>query len=219
MEKNNNLEKYWNHTNRVSIKQEIEEGFIEHSQESESEWPIIEKNGITFNKTKELLSNNSISDIYEWYAQAMERRDREPLSEDAFIRHFFEDGSSDETFYYGDKDKGYLLGFNSHNIFTPTHFAPKTLRGGYDLFMTLSKSQQIPAILAITDDLAETLKKIPDWHELKMDQNILGNFREQILKKVIYYNSYPNIEKKMYELLHSYLEEGKVSHKNTSDNL
>jgi len=219
MEKNNNLEKFWNHANQVSIKQEIEEELLDHSQENEPEWPIIEKDGITFNKTKELLNNNSVSDIYEWYALAMERRDREPLSEDAFARHFFEDGSSDETFYYGDKDKGYLLGFNSHNIFTPTHFAPKTLRGGYDLFMTLSKSQQIPAILAITDDLAETLKKIPDWHELRMNQDLLGNFRDQILKKVIYYNSYPHIEELMRELLHSYLEENNIPHANNSESL
>lgn len=48
--------------------------------------------------------------IYANYADAMKRRDREPLEEDRFYSHFFAGGSYEESMMYGDKSDGYLLG-------------------------------------------------------------------------------------------------------------
>lgn len=113
-----------------------------------------------FKNTAEIVKDAPSQDVYSWYAKAMLRRDREPLSENSFNYHFFESGSLEETVAFGENNKGYLLGFKKHKVFTPTHFAPKTIRGGYELFKALGESEDIPAVLAITEDLAETLEKM-----------------------------------------------------------
>lgn len=211
-----NLEKIWNHTSHQQGKDQIKEDILE--SETEDDLPIIEETSdadlnveqcgdswVKFNSTNEVLEEVSKEDLYAWYSTAMTRRSREPLQEYSFINHFFEGVSYDETFAYGGKEKGYLLGFDKFGVFTPTHFAPKTLRGGYDLFNSLGESKNIPAILAITEDLADTLEKMPSWHKLEIDTNILSFFRGEIVKKEIFYNSHPEVKNLMMGLLLEYL--------------
>lgn len=149
----------------------------------------------------------SVKEIYEWYASAMSRRDRDPIDQDRFIRHFFEDGSFEQTYMYGDGGKGYVLGFFKHGIFIPTHFAPKTLRGGYGLFKELGESKTIPVVGAITQDLVETLTKLPGWKTIKL--SLLAYLSSDLVKKTIVYNSCPGIRKKMFKLVKEFVMETK----------
>lgn len=111
----------------------------------------------------ELFAENSdpetLDSIYKWYESSMRRRNREPLPQTNFQRHFFKDGSLVPTCMYGDQNYGYLLGLRKRGIFIPTHFAPKTLKGGYNLFKELASSREVPVVTAVTEDLAQTLKK------------------------------------------------------------
>lgn len=143
--------------------------------------------------------------IYSWYKNAIERRDREPLEEGRFIAHFFEGGSTDDTFSYGDLEKGFLFGFEKYGVFVPTHFAPKTIRSGYELIKNLGESINIPAVMSIIPDLTDTISKMPSWHV--MDLSFLSSFRDEITNKNIVYNDHPNVKNLMLGLVHEYLEE------------
>ncbi|MDD3285593.1 MAG: hypothetical protein PHG95_03085 [Patescibacteria group bacterium] len=212
-----NLEKIWNHPSPQEIKDQIKRDIIERDEEmmmqelekdSNSETvDIYEDAYFKFQSSEKILEDVSEEEIYLWYSQAMQRRGREPLEIESFFNHFFNEGSYHPTFSYGDKEKGYLLGFNKFGVFTPTHFAPKTLRGGYDLFAALSDSNNVPAILAITEDLADTLKKMPNWHKLDINKDILSFFRGELVKKEIFYNSHPEVQNLMIGLLMDYLNE------------
>ncbi len=152
------------------------------------------------------LEGVSLGEIHEWYAVAMSRRGREPLEADRFVDHF-EGMSTDPTFAFGNKEKGYLLGYLKSGVFIPTHFAPKTMRGGYDLFKKLGDSTNIPAVVSITDDLKDTLIKMPSWHAL--DMSFLSSFRNVTVNKKIMYNSHPDTIKLMSGLASEYSEAAK----------
>ncbi len=145
--------------------------------------------------------------LYEWYSTAMQRREREPLEQERFERHFFEGASLDTPMGYGNKNDGYLLGGIRQNIFIPTHFAPKTIRGGYNLFKNLGESNNVSAVVAITEDLAETLVKLPSWK--KLDFTIPANFRDELASKIIMYNSNPETEKNLMSLAAEFIQEYK----------
>ena len=147
-----------------------------------------------------------IQEVYEWYAAAISRRDREPLNKSNFVAHF-EGMSSDPTYAFGDREKGFLLGYLKYGVFVPTHFSPKTMRGGYTLIKNLGDSSDIPSILAITEDLEETLSKMPSWKTLNVD--FLSRFRNELHNKKIMYNSHPDVKNLMLGLVSEYLEEMK----------
>lgn len=205
------LEKFNNHPTPNQVRRQIENDILENDgKDIEKAFvaPSLEKfanNDFDFKLTKELLNEVSPGEIYSWYSAAMKRRGREPLTEDSFISHFFEREGFDETFSYGDIEKGYLLGFKKFGVFVPSHFAPKTLRGGYDLLKELGEGDTMPAILAITEDLADTLKKMPSWHKIEIDKDILSYFRGELVKKDIYYNSHPEVQNLMMGLMLEYL--------------
>ena len=131
--------------------------------------------------------------VYYAYAKAISRRNREPLPEGRFNYHFFEGGNRGDSVAFGDEKRGYLLGVRDDElgIFTPTHFAPFSMRGGYDLLQELGESDSIPSILAITDDLERTLEKMPCWHSVDLPTEIVAGFHTgELLKKRLMYNEY-----------------------------
>jgi hypothetical protein len=155
------------------------------------------------------VSNPALPDqIYKWYSAAIQRRDRQPLEEGRFIAHFFEGLSFDETFAFGNLEKGFLLGFLKYGVFTPTHFAPKTMRGGYELIKTLGESLDVPAVMSVTQDLTETISKLQAWH--KVDMSFLAMFRDQLEQKDVVYNSHPDVRNLMMGLVAEYLAESKA---------
>jgi hypothetical protein len=79
--------------------------------------------------------------------------------------------------------------------------------GGYNLIKELGESQIIPAVLAITDDLAETIAKIPSWHNLGV--SFPARFRGGVHNKQLVYNSHPDIERLLPILANDYFEESK----------
>ncbi len=148
-----------------------------------------------------------VDEVYQWYSGAISRRDREPLPEDRFHSHFFGEMSTDPTYAFGEREKGYLLGFLKYGVFTPTHFAPKTMRGGYDLVKSLGESKDVPAVMSITPDLTETVSKLPSW--TKVDLSFLSTFREELQQKDVVYNSHPDVRNLMMGLVAEYLDENK----------
>ncbi len=209
-------ENNWNKPDPKQIKEEIEMGVEEYNKKIEEMDKTLEVtedllikerfNGHDFEliNTDKILDDVSADEVYTWYSEAMQRRDREPLSKESFIGHFFQDGNIEASLCFGNKEKGYLLGFNKYGTFVPSHFAPKTLRGGYDLFSALGSSENIPAILSITEDLSETLSKMPSWHKLEIEKEIISFFRNKEIKKEIMYNSHPAVKKVMMGLLLEY---------------
>ncbi len=141
--------------------------------------------------------------IYDWYQKAIGRRKREPLEKERFINHFFKGGTLEPACVYGDWKKGFLLGLLKYGVFIPTHFAPKSLRSGYQLMKELEFSKKIPVIIAITEDLAKTLEKMPGWKVL--DTKYLSLFRGEEIEKVIIHNSHPEVKNLMLGLLSEYL--------------
>lgn len=143
------------------------------------------------------FSDDDCHEVYTWYKSAMERRDREPLDEDYFTEIFF-DQPNPNGVIFGDPQLGYLFGGITKGFFSPSHFAPKSMRSGYNLFKRLGESKQ-PSVLFITEDLAETLKKMPSWEisQFKMP----AYFRGEMVMKTIAHNNIPNFEKKFEEYL------------------
>jgi hypothetical protein len=176
------------------------------TEDSENNSPLIPVEELfSINNQKELgIDEEFASTVWGWYAKAMQRRDRESLEEDRFINHFLET-SFDPTFAFGSKEKGFLLGYQKYGVFIPTHFAPATLRGGYDLMKNLGQSKDVPACVSITDDLAQTLSKMPSWtiHDL----SFLSSFRGENVEKKIAFNSHPSTKQLLLGLLEDYLEE------------
>lgn len=208
----NNREKFWESEKSIKNKtqQEISNAINDKEFDLiEKPLDIIENNDKeeTLKNTKEIIKDKPelAEEIYSWYEKAIERRGREPLEEERFIAHFFRDGSRGETFYYGDLEKGFLFGFEKYGVFVPTHFAPKTIRGGYELVKKLGESNSIPAVMSITPDLTDTISKMPSWHV--MDLSFLSSFRDEILNKNIVYNDHPNVKNLMLGLVNEYLEE------------
>ncbi len=146
-------------------------------------------------------------EIYDYYQKAISRRDREPLESDRFFNHFFGEGSSEDNYMFGDQKKGYILGVIRHGVFIPTHFAPKGLRGGYTLMKDLGGSDIVPSVMAITDDLAETLKKMPEWHDSEMTFPMY--FRGELHQKFIFYNNHPKIKELLPLLMEDYINESR----------
>lgn len=202
-----NLDKFGFKPKKEEVQREIELGIDEYKDKKEGAYLEDEPEVIPLRKTNDILVETDWKEIYDSYAKAMSRRDREPLAEESFYEHFFNDGSLDETFAYGNSEKGYFLGFNKFNVFIPTHFAPKTLRGGYELVKELGDNQNIPAVMAITEDLGKTLDKMPSWKKIEISEEILSYFRGNIVKKEIYYNSSDKVKNLMVGLLSEYLNE------------
>ena len=197
------------------IRKEITDGMNEYKDDKndfengdylENEKEII--SGIDLVNTNDFFERNgsdSAITVYEWYAKAISRRNREPLDEDRFIYHFFEGGSSETTYMYGDLQRGYLLGYLKYDVFIPTHFAPKNIRTGYDLVKELGGSKKLPCVMAITKDLVATITKFPEWKEF--DLNFLSSFREKQERKYIVYNEHPKVQQLMLGLLSEYVNE------------
>lgn len=64
-----------------------------------------------------------------------------------------------------------------------------------------------PAVMAITEDLGQTLDKMPAWNKLEIDKEITAYFRNDIVKKEIYYNSSDKVKSLMAGLLMEYMNE------------
>lgn len=146
-------------------------------------------------------------EIFGWYEKAITRRGREALGSSSFMYHFFTGGSTEKNYMYGDDHDGYVLGIVRHGVFVPSHFAPRTMRGGYNLIKDLGESQDIPVVLAITDDLVKTIEKMPSWHNLGID--FPARFRGEVHNKQIVYNSHPDVQNLLPLLAEDYLNEAK----------
>lgn len=201
------------------LREDVETGVAEHeANKTERRQEAEMRYNQELHTTDEMFDRigpDGIEEVYEWYRTAMERRDRVPLDEFGFIQHFFQGGSLEPTYAYGDPDKGYLLGYDKNGLFIPTHFAPKTLMGAYGLLQDLGSHKEIPSVMAITDDLAKTIAKIPSWKVF--DVPFPGVFRGEFVKKKLAYNEHPDTEKLGAEILKEMQAEYSHSRENPAD--
>jgi hypothetical protein len=211
------LEKLWK--SRMQIKKEGEKEVARLPEEmaEDDSGPEVETDRqenipeglLSTGEFLKMYGQEAADEIYEWYADAISRRDREPLEDDRFRFHFFERGSHDPTYMYGDMKQGYLLGFVEKGAFIPTHFAPKSLRKGYELVQELGKSKDIPSVMMITADLVKTITKFPEWTSI--DQKVLTSFSGEECYKIPVYNSHPDAKKALIEIAkEKLLESGDV---------
>lgn len=203
-------EKFWTQPHRGEMDQEeIEEGILDYESIKREMQTERESDGETeFVLTTDFLEKygqDAAMQIYEWYSAAIQRRDREPLEEERFLGHFFEGGSSEPTFMYGSRDRGYYLGIEKYGVFVPTHFAPKGIKSGYKLTVGLGEDPERPSVMAITEDLRDTIVKLPCWHEF--DLSFLSQFRGETIPKKIVYNNHPGVQQLMIGLTQEYMEE------------
>ncbi|MFA6322116.1 MAG: hypothetical protein WCX71_01415 [Candidatus Buchananbacteria bacterium] len=206
-------ESFWQTENRAKreISEEIGEGIESRHDDIETDIsPEEEKIPIGLERTDIFYANEgekAAVDVYNWYHSAISRRKREPLEEGRFMYHFFEGGSTEDNYMYGDSKGGYILGLVRHGLFIPTHFAPKSLRGGYDVLKRLGTNADVPAVMGITDDLAATIKKMPEWIDTGM--TFPAWFRGQVEQKHLVRNSHPDSEKLLPLLVQDYLDENR----------
>lgn len=153
---------------------------------------FMEIDGI-FDGMSNLESYKRMDEIYEDYAKAMRMRQREPLSEDRFQSHFFNNLNKGKSIAFGSEKDGYLLGNEVDDVFVPTHFAPTGLRQGYRLIKDAMQADR-PTALFITDDLAETVSKMDGWKRLPMFK-IKANFRNSVTEKTLVVNKWEAIPK------------------------
>ena len=110
--------------------------------------------------------------IYEQYANAFGRRRSNPTDPDFLI-----DTWAEKAPHYVQNGNNYLLGYLNHNIFTPSHFAPETTKGGYNLLKKLRSD--VPTTFAVPEDLGKNLsslgyKKLPHVYK-----NLLSSAAEK----------------------------------------
>lgn len=147
----------------------------------------------------------SFDDIHKWYSDAMQRRNRAALDQDRFESIFAYENYDKSRFAFGSAEKGFLFGDVLNGVFVPSHFAPRTMRGGYEVIRDLGQSPHIPAVMAVTEDLKDTLEKMPSWKVL--DFTFIGFFRGQFIPKKIVYNSHPDTEGLLPSLYYLYQDE------------
>jgi hypothetical protein len=118
----------------------------------------------------------------------MERKSgRNALFYEDFVRHFFLEGSYEETKIFGNDDKGYLLGSNIEGTFVPSHFAPASLKSGASLINDLNVNH-VSTCFFIPEDLRDTILKLDGWKFINYP--IPMNFRGDVLIKYPVFNDY-----------------------------
>jgi hypothetical protein len=149
---------------------EIEKDDSNNFDQGGRENKFLTKNTLSPNMFIDKYGDAGVETIYEWYSNAMSRRNgldggpRVPLEYDRFVRHFFDNQNSGSSLMYGNIEDGFLLGSTFDNFFHVSHFAPKTLKGGYRLLKNLGEDSEISAMLTITADLIQTIKKMKSWN-------------------------------------------------------
>lgn len=140
------------------------------------------------NENSELDHERIYSKVYKKYQNAIERKKgRSALDYPGFTRHYFLEGSYDETKIFGNDEKGYLLGSNVEGTFVPTHFAPASLRAGAILINDLNVSD-ISTCFFIPEDLRDTIIKLDGWKYINYP--IPMNFRGETVLKYPVFNKY-----------------------------
>jgi len=134
------------------------------------------------------LSEEDFSNIYGWYAKAMERGKRQALREGSFIGHFFDGRSTEPTYLWGSRETGFFLGIVRHGIFIPTHNAAKNSMAAIGMMKKLGKGE-IPVLIAVTKDISDLAGQIPGWKVYS--HSFPGTFRGTTVEKFIIYNSHP----------------------------
>lgn len=111
---------------------------------------------------KSKLEKSGLRHVYQWYSNAMcKRRPGSQLSYENFVSHFVYNFNEYDMFIFGNYKLGFILGHKANGYYVPSHFAPRTMRGGIKLLELFAKQN---VILAITEDLSKTLEKMSCYH-------------------------------------------------------
>jgi len=175
--------------------------YIAHGDAANHELPGRLQSTLDF---ADSAQEGELDQLYDNYTSAMVRRDREPLEHDNFMNHFFAEHQF-ERVIFGDNERGHVLGEYRRGVFIPSHFAPKTLRGGYELMRDLGESTTIPTVLGISEDLEKTIRKMPAWKNTGYSYAVM--FKGESMKKSIVHNAHPQMKKLLLGLVAEFLSE------------
>ena len=116
---------------------------------------------------------DELEQFYQQYAKTMYNpaKGKIPIGLNLFANKIF------KSAYYN-RGQDYVFGQHDGRIFVPTHFAPTTKRGGYELIKGLSEFSNI--LMAVTPDLTEMLQKT-GFSKIKSDVPI--SFRGDTIDK------------------------------------
>ena len=115
--------------------------------------------------------------IYSQYKNAMGRRRPESVLEDYKFFNYILNHAL--CFNYGDS---YIFGQYNNGYFKVSHFAPSTMREGYEMLKELSTFDNV--IFTVTDDLSPMLQKIGLYGNHKAVISMF--FRNELVQKQIY---------------------------------
>lgn len=101
-------------------------------------------------------------DIAEQYATAIARRGRE-ATDPEFLGHVWAECGA----YFARDGRNFLILYKVGEIFIASHFAPETMRGGYNLLRKVAEAG-LPICFAVPADLAKDLARmgwvrLPAW--------------------------------------------------------
>ena len=143
-----------------SLDDEIETDYDEYGDEyiSDEDLPFVEQ-------------------IYKQYADSMARRRPDSVLEEyRFISYIM-----NYALCFNYKDS-YVFGQFSNGYFKVSHFAPSTMREGYEMLRELSTFDNV--IFSVTDDLSPMLERIGFYGNDKA--KIMMFFRDELVNKQIY---------------------------------
>lgn len=118
-----------------------------------------------------------LSEIYRQYKNAMGRRRPGSVLEDYRFYYYITERAM--CFNYGNS---YIFGNFSNGYFKVSHFAPASMREGYEMLKEISKYDNV--IFTVTSDLAPMLKKIGFYGN--DNAKIMMFFRNELVNKQIY---------------------------------
>lgn len=133
-----------------------------------------------FRKANHTLSHSL---AHSWYTKAMNRRRTgSSLAYDSFMCYI----TSEDVIAFGDCVSGYIYGRIVENVFVPSHFAPKTIRGGVRIIESLAKQSSYPVAAFVPDDLGAMFYKTGKYFTVSL--NFPTFFRNEIVIKKVWTN-------------------------------
>lgn len=144
--------------------------------------------------------------VWSQYAAAMSRR-RDTLSPfHNIVGHIYKGYvTGDATFKLFSYKDSFILGRFRGNIFTPSHFAPKTLREGIETLRALFRFDNI--IVLPTEDLVPMLEKLGLYYAKGLD--IPMNFRGTTVNKKLFTTN-KNLDPRRYDTFTMLLAAGYI---------
>ena len=120
------------------------------------------------------------------YAKAMSRNKPDSV---LYITNFFYYANQPNVYYFEYKGN-FVIGQINKGLFTPTHFAPDSLRGGVELIKELKKYDNV--VFAVTEDLSKMLIKA-GFKTIPFSKHLVDFRGKDVMKTLLGSNLFKNV--------------------------